>query len=324
MPYNSLIDRTGATALIPEVASREILTDLAQTGYLMSLARRLPDMTTAQTRMPVLSSLPTAYFVSGEPGLKATTEVAWENKYIDAEEVAVIVPIPQAVLDDVAYDIWAEIRPLIVAAFNKCITAAVLYGTNIPASWTVNMSASAGLIAFCYAASSYASLASFSDIYEAVCGESSDGAADGVLAKIEADGYVATGHLAHTSIRARLRNSRTTDGMPIFNAVPGSKAGYQLDGVDCFFPADGSISSTYKIISGQWNQLVYSMRQDITYNLSTEGVITDAGGNVVHNLFQEDMVALRAVMRLGFALPNPINYMNETEATRSPFAYLTA
>jgi len=33
---------------------------------------------------------------------------------------------------------------------------------------------------------------------------------------------------------------------------------------------------------------------------------------------------LRAVMRLGFALPNPINRMQETEASRFPFAYLSA
>jgi len=36
------------------------------------------------------------------------------------------------------------------------------------------------------------------------------------------------------------------------------------------------------------------------------------------------MVALRAVMRLGFALPNPINRMQQTAASRAPFAVLTA
>jgi hypothetical protein len=66
------------------------------------------------------------------------------------------------------------------------------------------------------------------------------------------------------------------------------------------------------------------MRQDMTYMISRESVITDAAGKVVVNLFQQDMVALRAVMRLGFALPNPINAMNETAATRYPFAVLTA
>ncbi len=323
MPYNSQIDRTGATALIPEVASREILQNMVNSSWLLSLARRLPNMTTAQTRLPVLSSLPVAYFVNGDTGLKQTTEAAWDNKYIDAEEVAVVVPIPQAVLDDSSYDIWAEIRPLIETAFNIAITKAVLYGTNIPTNWTTNLGA-AGLIAFCLAQGNYASLAAFSDTYEAILGESADGAADGLLSLIEADGFTATGHVASTGFRATLRNTRSADGVPIFNRIPGAEATYELDGVPCLFPADGSISSTYKLISGQWDQLVYSMRQDITYSMSTEGVISDAGGNIVYNLFQQDMVALRAVMRIGFALPNPINYMNETEATRCPFAYLAA
>ena len=34
------------------------------------------------------------------------------------------------------------------------------------------------------------------------------------------------------------------------------------------------------------------------------------------------MIAIRAVMRLGWALPNPVNRVNATEATRYPFAIL--
>lgn len=83
----------------------------------MRMARRLPNMTRAQLRMPVLSGLITANFVTGDTGLKQTSEVAWQNKYINAAELAVIVPIPETVLDDVDYDVWGEIRPRIVEAF---------------------------------------------------------------------------------------------------------------------------------------------------------------------------------------------------------------
>jgi HK97 family phage major capsid protein len=323
MPFNSLTSRTDAAALIPEEVSREILQDLAQTGFLMQLARRLPDMPRAQTRMPVLSALATAYFVNGDTGLKQTAETAWANKYIDAEEIACIVPIPEAVLDDADYDIWAEIKPQVVDAFNIAITQAVLYGTNIPATWTTNLGA-AGIIALVAAATQNVSLAGFTDVYEAVLGESGAGLRDGVLALLEADGFTATGHLAHVGFKTDLRNTRTVDGMPIFNADPSSKAGYVLDGAPCYFPQDGSLSATYYLISGQWNQLVYAMRQDLTYKVLDQAVITDATGAIVYNLAQQDMVALRAVMRIGFALPNPINRMNETEATRCPFSYLTA
>jgi len=148
MAYNSIISRTDAAALIPEDVSREILKSLPQSSAVMQLARRLPDMSRAQRRLPVMSALATAYFVSGDNSLKQTSEVNWENKYIDAEELAVIVPIPESVLDDQDYDIWAEIRPSIEEAFGLAFDSAVLFGPNIPASWTTNLGA-AGLLAVC-------------------------------------------------------------------------------------------------------------------------------------------------------------------------------
>jgi HK97 family phage major capsid protein len=322
MPYNSLISRTDAAALIPEEASREILKEVAETNPVLQLARRLPDLSRAQRRMPVMSALATAYFVCGDTGLKQTSEVNWENKYIDAEELAVIVPIPESVLDDVDYDIWAEIRPELVEALGLAITQAVFYGTNIPASWTVNLGG-AGLVAVCTTAGQVISAAAYADLYEAILGETAGGV-DGLLMLIEADGYMATGHIAHTSMRGMLRNVRSTVGEPIFKSTMQDATRYELDGEPVFFPTDGSIvAATSLLVSGDWNKLVYAMRQDITYKVLTEAVLQDGAGNIVYNLAQQDMVALRAVMRLGFALPNPINRMNATAATRCAFAVLT-
>ena len=134
-----------------------------------------------------------------------------------------------------------------------------------------------------------------------------------------------TGNLAHVSMKGKLRGVRTTDGLPIFKPSMQDPTRYELDGTPAYFPIDGSIvASSSLMISGDWKQLVYAMRQDITYKLLDQAVIQDAAGNIIYNLAQQDMVALRAVMRLGFALPNPINRMNETAATRCAFAALTA
>jgi len=138
MPYNSIISRSDAAALIPEEASKEIISGIPEQSFVMKFFRRLPNMTRKQQRMPVLSFLPLAYFVSGEAdtdGLKQTTEQKWENKYLNAEEIAVIVPIPEAVLDDADYDIWGEIKPRIIEAFGKTFDAAVIHGTNAPSTW---------------------------------------------------------------------------------------------------------------------------------------------------------------------------------------------
>jgi HK97 family phage major capsid protein len=319
VPYNSIIDRTDAASLIPENVAREIMKGVAETNPILQLARRLPDMPTSRTRMPVLSALATAYFVSGDTGLKQTTEIAWANKYIDAEEVAAIVPIPEAVIDDAGYDIWGEVRPEIVAAINFAINRAVLFGTGIPASWTANMGG-AGLLAVITAAGHAVDLSTVEaagDIYDAIMGPA------GVISLVEQDGYMVDGHIAALALRGQLRGLRATDGVPIFVSTMQETTRYALDGQPIYFPTDGSMDPAVALLfSGQWDQLVWAMRQDITFKILDQAVLTDAGGLVIYNLPQQDMVALRAVIRLGFALPNPLNRTNPTAATRLAFAAL--
>ncbi len=321
MPYNSLVSRTDASPLIGEEVISAFLTEVAGANPLMQMARRLPNMSKAQSRLPIWQALATAYFVSGDTGLKQTSDVSWTNKYIDAEELAVIVPIPESVLDDSDYDIWTQAKPELMRAFSKAITQAVLYGTNIPATWTTNLGA-AGIVAGANSAGHVISAASYTDLYEAILGEKADGT-DGLFMLTEADGFMVTGSMAHVSMKGKLRNVRDTEGMPIFKTSMQESSNYVLDGSPIEFPDDGSIvAASSLLISGMWSQLVYSMRQDITWKVLDQAVIQDASGNIIYNLAQQDMVALRGVMRLGFALPNPINRMNETEATRYPFAVL--
>lgn len=322
MAFNSLISRTDAAALIPEDVSADILKNVPAQSAVMGLARRLQNLSAAQRRIPVMSALATAGFVNGDTGLKPTSDVSWANKYIDAEEIACIVPIPEAVLDDASYDIWAEVRPAIEEAIGKAIDKAVLYGTNIPASWTTNLG-SAGIVAGALAASQQISAAGYTDMYEAILGETAANVS-GLFGMVEEDGFMVTGSIAHLSMKRKLRNVRDADGGLIFSTSMQQAGSFLLDGAPILFPLNGATSATYLLISGQWNQLVYAMRQDITYKLLTESVIQDAQGAIIYNLAQQDMVALRCVIRLGFALPNPLNAVNADAATRYPFATMTA
>jgi HK97 family phage major capsid protein len=311
--YNSVIDRTGAQSLMPEQYSREIVQGAIENSAVLRLARRLPNMQRSQTRMTVLSALPTAYFVSGDNGLKQTTEVSWADKYIYAEEIAVIVPIPESVLADSEYDIWGEVRPRLVEAIGKVIDAAVLFGTNAPTAWPDD------LLTAATAASHTVDHSSFSgDYFDEIMG------ASGVLSLVEADGFMVNGHVAGMSMKAALRGLRDgSTGAPIFMTSMQGSTQYALDGAPMFFPANGSFNeSSALMFSGDWSQLVYSVRQDVTTKILTEAVIQDGSGNIVYNLAQQDMVALRMVMRLGWQLPNPINRLQPTEASRLPFAVL--
>lgn len=321
MAYNNIIQRSDVQALIPEDVSDVLLQNVFKNSVVMSQARRLRDMTTSETRMPVLDALATAYFVNGDTGLKQTTEISWANRYINAEEIAAIVPIPEAALDDAGYDVWSEVRPAIEEAMAVLIDQAVLYGTSIPATWTTNMGA-AGIVAGATAAGHEISAAAYADLYQAILGESN--AASGLFGFLEDDGFAVTGSIAHLSMKRKLRNVRATTGELIFSNSMQQTGAYTLDGAPCIFPDNGAIDPDYWLISGAWKQLVYAMRQDVTYKVLDQAVITDNTGAIVYNLAQQDMIALRAVIRLGFALPNPISRVNPNAATRYPFAVLTA
>jgi len=315
MAYNNLISRTDAAALIPENVSREIVQNIPENSAVLRLARRLPNMPSKQTRMPILSVLPTAYFVSGDTGLKQATEVNWANKFINAEEIACIVPIPEAVLDDADYDIWGEIRPRIEEAFGVVIDAAILHGTNAPSTWPTDVAAAAATAGNSVDLSTI--VGGGGDLYDALLGES------GSIAKIEADGFMPNGHVAAMSMRASLRGLRDSQGQPIFLRSMQDNTRYELDGEPIIFPQNGALdTASVLMFSGAWNQLVYSMRQDMTYKMLTEAVIQDGAGNIIYNLAQQDMVALRCVMRLGWQVPNPINRLQQTESNRYPFSVL--
>lgn len=307
----SLIDRTGADSLIPEERAREIIQGTITQSAVLSRGRRLPNMSSRTYKMPVLDMLPMAYFVNGDTGQKKTTKMQWDKKFITAEEIAVIVPIPEAVLDDSDYDIWAEVRPRIEEAFGKVIDSAVLFDVNKPDSWRN------GLVSSAASAGSIVTLGSTDDLYDKVMGE------DGVIAKVEESGYFVTGHMADISMRSKLRGLKDTTGQPIFKSDMQSATSYVLDGSPMNFPNNGSFDKSKALmISGDFSQLVYSIRQDITFKLFTEGVVQNTDGTIAYNLMQQDMVALRAVMRLGWEIPNPINSLKEDKATRFPFAVL--
>ncbi|MFR4123076.1 MAG: phage major capsid protein, partial [Clostridium sp.] len=100
----NITNRADAEALIREQIVSTIFQDAPKQSVFMGMARKLPNMTSKQTRIRVLDFLPTAYWVDGDTGMKQTTRQAWDNVYLTAGELAVIVPIPEAVFDDAEMD----------------------------------------------------------------------------------------------------------------------------------------------------------------------------------------------------------------------------
>ena len=83
-------------------------------------------------KMPVMSALPIAYFVNGDTGLEQTTESSMGGRYLEAEPIAAIVPIPEAVVDDARVDVWAQPARRARGGGRRALDAAIFFGTNKP------------------------------------------------------------------------------------------------------------------------------------------------------------------------------------------------
>lgn len=310
MPTVNVIDRARAEALIQEQLISTIFQDAPKQSVVMSLARKLPNMTSKQTRIPVLDLLPLAYWVGGDTGYKQTSRQAWDNVYLTAAELAIIVPIPEAVVEDASFDVLGEVTPRINEAIGMRVDQAILFGVNRPSEWSND------IITMARQAGNNVSGATFS--YDTLMGE------NGLLGKVEAAGYNVTGVIAAMGTKASLRGLKDNNGRPLFVSDMQGATPYSLDGAPMYFPDNGSFdASVARMIAGDFSQMVYSIRQDVTVKILDQAVIQDPStGDIVFNLAQQDMVALRVTFRMGWAVPNPATRMNG-ERLNVPFAYVT-
>lgn len=310
MPYDSLISRDASNdPLVPTPVSAQIIQELPASSVMLqrALQRRL---STKTQRQPVLDVLPTAYFVSGDTGLKQTGAQDWKNVELVVEELAVIVPIPEAYLDDAQVPIWEEVRPRIVEAFGNKIDAACLFGTDKPSTWGHPI---------------YQSAVAAGNVVTAGAGEdmAQDVASLGEL--LAKDGFPVTGFASRPGLNWKLVGLRTAEGQAIYQPDLQGRPGGTLYGYPLNEVSNGSWDAAEaELIAGDWSKAIIGLRQDITFRMFTEGVISDGDGNVVLNLMQQDAVALRAVMRLAYATANPVTRLNASASTRYPFGVLRA
>lgn len=308
--YNSLISRDASNdPLVPTPVSAEIIQELPSMSALLTRAKQLP-MSTKTQRQPVLDVLPIAYFVGGDTGLKQTTSQDWKNVDLIVEELAAIVPIPEAYLDDAQMPIWDQVRPRLVEALGSKIDGAGLFGTDKPSTWPTAIYQSAVAAGNVVVAGTGADLA----VDVSSCAE-----------KVAKDGFAIDGFVSRPGLTWKLNGIRSVQGAPIYQPNLQGTPGGTLYGYPMSELTNGAWSATEaELIMGDWSKAIIGMRQDISFKMFTEGVISDDTGKVILNLMQQDSVAMRVVMRVAFATANPATRLNTDSSTRSPFGVVQA
>jgi HK97 family phage major capsid protein len=277
------------TNLVPEEVSFKIIQDAPKSSAALALGNVRP-MTTKKSRTMLLDSLPNAYFVNGDTGLKQTTGMGWGPLWMEAEPIAALVVIPDDYADDAGLDLWGEIAPRVSEAIGKTLDGAVFWGINKPATWTADHLYNGAIVAGNYV----------------VEGTSIDDDIAALAESLGEDGTTVNGFATKPAMKWKMARLKTIDGMPIFtrdlqSPVPDRLYGYPFREVE-----NGSWDPTLAtMIMGDWSKLYVGVRSDIRYTIHADAVITNEEGTVIFNSMQQDSKIMRVVARYGFTVADP-------------------
>src|SRR5262245_31191120 len=239
-------------------------------------------MSEAQESLPIVSFLPVAGFVNPRyGGRKPATKVEWDVEQIIAEEIAAVVPVPNAWIMDAGFDVEGQVESTLATAVARVIDAAILFGTGAPATFPAG-----GVVGVAGAPVTGA------DALEAI-GNS--------FSAIEADGLTPNGIAASSLIGGALRAAYQAAA-----ALPGEAPAQTLWGVPI---SRGAFWDSTKgdAITGDWTYLAIGIREDVTYGRSTDGVLLDGTGAIIANAFQDNVTLIKIYIRLGCAIGRPLN-----------------
>lgn len=315
-----MIDRTNAAGIIPEEYHDDIIQEATYASVALSTFRKIT-IPTAVNHLPILNVLPIAGFTDGEAaeadpskGKKPAASAEWGSLTMTAEEIAAVVPIPEAVLEDaVANDLWGDVTEMLGQAIGSVIDGACFFGTNAPASWPTG-----GIKGGAVSASQL--------VVPAAAGAPTPGEYSDAFAFVEADGYQVQAAYASVNQKAVFRGMNAS-GVPI----------YLTD-----VRTDGMVSSIYGVpvhysplawevgtqaLVGDPDKAIIGVRKDLTFKLLDQASIdvsaAQDGSQMLH-LAQQDSVALRVRARVGFVVANPVTPLEPTAADRYPFAAIAA
>ena len=312
---------TNSSVVLPVEYGREIIRGVLGRSKVLELGRRIPNMRGKTYKLNVLSQLPVAGWVKNqatpdgaadEIKNKPLSQLAWTGVNLEAEEIAVIIPIAINTLEDVenfGVELANEVSEQVVGAFQEVIDGTVLFGVDSPWSSATNLQY--GLVAA-------ATTAGATVAWDGQEGLSFYHAISDAMKYVEKSGYVPTAILGGPSLNSAFRGTITSLGVL---AGDQGEIGALPRHIDL---TGGFDQSTAFAIIGDFRYLVYCFREEMRMRLLEEATLVDPStGTALYNLAQQDMVAFRFTMRFAAALPNPVNRVNGG-ATRYPFAVITS
>jgi hypothetical protein len=270
---------TAWSDLMPTEVARDVISAAEQESAVLALGNSIV-MPAGVVSVPVVSVAPVAVFTAGPGARKPTSTIEWTAERLEPAEIALTLYIPDAYLDDAGFPVWDSVRGEVAKAIGLTLDAAVLYGTNAPAS---------------YPAGGIAAIAG-----TATTGTDALDAIDKAATVIEDTGAIPDGIAAGSAIGSALRGAyREVGALPSESPTP-NVYGMPVERTPAWDPTHGDA------LVGDWTKLLVGIRQDISFDLSDSATLTDGAGNVVISAFESDVTAMRAYLRVAVAIAQPV------------------
>ena len=271
---------------VPKEQAAEIIKKVARGSSVMRLSK-LENMTSETKKFPVMTSGAGAYWI-GEGERIKTTGVTWIFPEVTAKKLAVIIPVTKEKLEDTTIDVFTELQDSIAEAFYQAFDKAAIFGQNSPFATSI--------------------LGGIDSVGAEVTDNASvnlDLSASDVMAKVEDAGYEVDGWAASIGLKNRLRKLRDSSGAPIY--IDGTDQ-TELYNQPIEFVRNGAWDKDKALaIAGEWKYSIVGVRDGISYEILKEATLQgtlDADGKPL-SLAEQDMVAIKATMRIGYLCVKP-------------------
>ncbi len=282
---NNVLMQNSKTGKVPVEQASLIIKEIVDTSVVTKLAKYEP-MEKLEKEFTYLAEGPGAYWV--EEGQKIQTDTAkWLNIKMVAKKLAVILPVSKESITYSVPEFFNLMKPKIAEAFQNKFDMAALFGKDSPYATGISIYERAN------ASGNKVQLGTGKTLYEDL---------NAVMALVEDGDNEPLAFATTRRFNKNLRGAVDANNLPIFNAtkegVTASALGLPL--------AYGSRKAwdydKVLLFTGDFDHAFYGIPQNIEYAIdesATLSTIVDEKGEPI-NLFERDMVALRATMYIGF------------------------
>jgi len=267
---------------VPAEQAKEIIKNVVDGSAIMKLASVEPMNSDTKT-LNVLTDGAGAYWV-GEGERIQTSGATWIHPKLEAKKLAVIIPVTKEKMEDTTINVFNELKEVIGEAFYKAIDSAALFGTNSPFAGNVLKSATdAG------------------NVVTLGTNETIDLDVSDAMALVEEEDLDVTSFIARKGIKNALRKLRDKNGNQLYaDGVNGSE--FYNEPIE--FSNKGVWDKTKaELFGGDFKKYAkLGIRSGINYEILTEATLQGTLGEDGKplSLAEQDMVAIKATMRLAF------------------------